>query len=75
MEHMKVLKWLDQTYGDRETIADLLGTTRTALYFWAYRKTIPEQFHGKLIAIGVPPELLISGHTYLVKKSISLRKS
>ncbi len=50
-EHLKVLAYLEKIYGTRENIAHVFGTTAQAVYFWQYRKEIPAQFHGLILAL------------------------
>lgn len=61
-EHIKVLEELIEQYGGRHILGSVIGATEKQVYFWQYRKAIPEAFHAKLIILGVDPKRLIKDH-------------
>jgi hypothetical protein len=51
IDHVEILNKLLKRYGGREGLAVILGVTAEAVYFWEYRKKIPDSYHAKILAI------------------------
>lgn len=76
INHSQVLDKLVKKFGTKELLGAILGASGKAIYFWYRRNSIPEAFHGKILAIDptIKPSELIHDYAELKRTSDSLKK-